>query len=310
MTTKTSDKFKNFEDNKVSVKTIVLITNLTFDLQKLCDILPITDYIVIPKRRGRKRKEDKTNLNKDIPKGSIITVRYKGKIKGVELKRKMRTEKANDKYFRNSITIVMVIDTEKIINFKVSRNGKFQITGCRTNKHAEDCFSYFQEYIRPYRNSVYTLTDKLLEVLYIPAMRNIDFNLNFLIDREKLSMYINMNTEYYAILESSIGYTGVNIKLPLEVDIFNLPIRKRRWNMETNEYVEMTIPYLEYLNTLTEKERRKKIEKERYNTFLVFHSGKCIMSGMSSFSMKNSYCSFMKVIDECKNIVMEKLSSE
>ncbi len=302
-------KYKNFEDNKVSVKTIVLITNLVFDLQKLYDILPITQYVVVPKRRGRKRKDDKTNPNKDIPNGSVITVRYKGQIKGVELKKKMRSEKANDKYFRNSITIVMVVDTEKIINFKVSRNGKFQLTGCRTNKHANDCFVFFQKYIRQYRDSVYTLNGKFLEVLYIPAMRNIDFNLNFLIDREKLSMYINMNTEYHAILESSIGYTGVNIKLPLEVNIFDLRIRKCICDMDTDTWNEFTIPYIEYLHTLSEKERKKKIDKERYNTFLVFHSGKCIMSGMSSFCMKNSYSSFMDVIEDCKEIVMEKLEN-
>jgi len=310
MTTSEDAKYKNFEDNKVSVKTIVLITNLVFDLQKLFDILPTTDYVVVPKRRGRKRKDDRVNLNVNVPKGSIITVRYKGKVKGVEIERKMRTEKNNDKYFRNSITVVMVVDTEKIINFKVSRNGKFQITGCRTNQHAEDCFMFFQKYIQKYKNTTHTLTGDLLEVLYIPAMRNIDFNLNFLIDREKLSMYINMNTEYHAILESSIGYTGVNIKLPLEVNVFDLPIKKCVCDMENDRCEKFTIPYLEYINTLTEKERRKKIEKERHNTFLVFHSGKCIMSGMSSFCMKNSYVSFMEVIDKCRDVVMEKLESE
>lgn len=302
---------KNFEDNKVSVKTIVLITNLVFDLQKLFDVLPTTNYVVVPKRRGRKRKDDRTNSNKDVPMGSIITVIYKGKVKGVELERKkMRAEKNNNKYFRNSITIVMIIDVEKILNFKVSRNGKFQITGCRTNQHAEDCFMFFQKHIQQHRNTICTLDGKFLEVMYIPAMRNIDFNLNFLIDREKLSMYINMNTEYHAILEPSIGYTGVNIKLPLEVNVFDLPIKKYVCDMENGKSEMFTISYLEYVNTLNEKERKKKIEKERHNTFLVFHSGKCIMSGMSSFCMKNSYTSFMNVIDKCRDIVMEKLESE
>jgi len=80
--------------------------------------------------------------------------------------------------------------------------------------------------------------------------------------------------------------------------------------MENDRCEKFTIPYLEYINTLTEKERRKKIEKERHNTFLVFHSGKCIMSGMSSFCMRNSYVSFMEVIDKCRDVVMEKLESE
>lgn len=307
MTTETESQYKKFEQNEVSVKTIVLITNLIFDLQKLYDSLPITEYIVVPKRRGRKKKDDKINPNKNINGGSIITVRYKGKMKGVELKKKIKSEKSNDKYFRNSITIVMVVEAEKIINFKVSGNGKFQITGCRTSKHAQDCFMYFKEYIWQHRDDVYTLNSKTLELLYIPAMRNIDFNLNFLIDREKLSMFINMHTKYYAILESSIGYTGVNIKLPIDVNIFELRIRKCVYDQETGMWTETTIPYLEYIDTLSEKERKKKHDKERHNTFLVFHSGKCIMSGMSSFCMKKSYDAFIKIIRECKEIIMEKL---
>ena len=300
-------QYKNFEDNKVSVKTIVLITNLVFNLQKLYEVLPVTEYTVVHKRRGRKRREEKEDPNKEVSNGSIIAVRYKGQVKGIELRKKIRSEKNNDGYFRNSITVVMVVDTNKIINFKVSGNGKFQLTGCRTNRHSRDCFLFFLKYIRDSINVSYTINGKSPEVMYIPAMRNIDFNLNFLIDREKLSMYINMNTPYYAILESSIGYTGVNIKLPLEVDIFDARIKRCTYDMEKNMWNEFTISYMEYLNTLPEKERKKKMEKERYNTFLVFHSGKCIMSGMSSFCMKNSYDSFVKVIEECREIVKEKL---
>ena len=301
-------KYENFDDIKVSVKTIILTTNLILDIQKMYNILPVTEYIVVPRRRGRKKRSDNVNPNREIQNGSIITVKYKGSVKGVELKKKVREDKNCDKYFRNSITIIMIIDTDKIINFKVSRNGKFQLTGCKTNKHAEDCFAYFWNYVRQYRDIVYILNGQLLEVLYIPAMRNIDFNLNFLIDREKLSMYINVFTKYHAILESSIGYTGVNIKLPIEVNIFDMGLKKHIYDLTLNTWSTSIMPYSEYLNTLSEKENKKKIEKERHNTFLVFHSGKCIMSGISSFCMRDSYFLFMKVISECKEMIMEKLN--
>lgn len=47
--------FPKFEDIQVSTKTFISMTNLTIDLRKLFDFLPVTDYIVIPKRRGRKK---------------------------------------------------------------------------------------------------------------------------------------------------------------------------------------------------------------------------------------------------------------
>ena len=52
--------FPVFEDIKVSTKTFIAMTNLIIDLKKLFDYLPITDYSVIPKKRGRKKIERKS----------------------------------------------------------------------------------------------------------------------------------------------------------------------------------------------------------------------------------------------------------
>ena len=52
-------KFPEFDDIKVSTKTIIAKTNMTIDLRKLFDYLPITNYIVFPKKRGRKKKIEK-----------------------------------------------------------------------------------------------------------------------------------------------------------------------------------------------------------------------------------------------------------
>jgi adenylate kinase family enzyme len=47
--------------------------------------------------------------------------------------------------------------------------------------------------------------------------------------------------------------------------------------------------------------------KKRFNTFLVFHSGKIIMSGICLESMKNTYYEFINIIKNCKHIIIEKL---
>ena len=53
-------------------------------------------------------------------------------------------------------------------------------------------------------------------------MTNIDFNIGYIINREELNRYINEHTEYNSLLETSFGYTGVNIKIPVRQDLSNI----------------------------------------------------------------------------------------
>ena len=77
--------FPNFDDIEVSTKTFTVNTNLNINLEKLYNLLPITPYVVIVKKRGRKKKCDLTDPNKDIEYGSIITVKYMDEMRGVEV---------------------------------------------------------------------------------------------------------------------------------------------------------------------------------------------------------------------------------
>ena len=52
-------KFPNFDDIKVSTKTIIAKTNMTIDLKKLFDYLQITDYKSNQKKKGKKKKRKK-----------------------------------------------------------------------------------------------------------------------------------------------------------------------------------------------------------------------------------------------------------
>jgi TATA-box binding protein (TBP) (component of TFIID and TFIIIB) len=308
--------FPDFDSIKVSTKTFIVMTNLILDIKKLFKFLPITEYIVIPKRRGRKKKNEPEDPNKDIPSGSIITLEYQNNIKGVDLKRKKKKSQDVNKrgnYFRNSVTIVMMMDGKKI-NFKVSRNGKFQMTGCKNDSQHENCVKYFWSYIKD-NTDIYEIKnynkkheneEKRLKAIFIPAMRNIDFSLNFFVDREKLDEYFNTCTNYHSLLETSFGYTGVNIKIPISRSILSL-------NLKQIEYVNkkwikpVYVPYSEYLEMLPEKDVLKKINKQRYNTFLVFHSGKTIMSGMESSFMRDVYYEFLNIIRECYDTIEERL---
>ena len=67
-------KFSNFDDIKVSTKTFIVMTNISLNIDNLFKFLPITDYILVPKRRGRKKKNEPDDPNKNLLSGSIITL--------------------------------------------------------------------------------------------------------------------------------------------------------------------------------------------------------------------------------------------
>ena len=309
-------RFPRFEDIEVSTKTFTAMTNLKIDIKGVYNKLPITPYTVITKKRGRKKKTEQIDPNRDIQIGSIITLKCEGEIKGVELKPKKKHQKKK-KWFRNSITVVIILD--KPINFKICRNGTFQMTGCKTHEHAELCIKYIWSYIKAH-SDLYSFTRKNkfdednLEILFIPSMRNIDFSLGYLVDREKLNKYMSESShlqqgdcEFHCLLETSFGYTGVNIKIPLTENISEMEIKKLTYQKDET-WSEIWTTYKEYLKLLpTDKERENKINEERYNTFLVFHSGKVIHSGLTAVFMEKAFNYFLQIMRNGYEHIEERL---
>ena len=297
--------FPEFDDIKVSTKTFTATTNLNIEIKELFEKLPITPYTVIAKKRGRKKKTETIDPNKDIPFGSIITIKCEGELRGVELKPKKLKQGKKKKWFRNSITVVIIFD--KPINFKICRNGTFQMTGCKSHQHAEDCIKYIWKYMKDYTGIYEYKSGETLQCLFIPSMRNIDFSLGFLVDREKLNHYMSTQKEFHCLLETSFGYTGVNIKIPLDKDISLMDIKKLTYNHEDDSWLEEDTIYQEYLDLLSEKDRESKLCEKRYNTFLVFHSGKIIHSGLTAEFMKDIYYYFLSIMRECYEKIEERL---
>jgi TATA-box binding protein (TBP) (component of TFIID and TFIIIB) len=291
--------FQNFDDIQVSTKTFTANTNLLINLDKVFDILPIAEYTVVQKKRGRKKKTETVDPNKNIEYGSIITLKYQGKLRGVDLKAK----KSDKNWFRNSFTTVIVLD--KIINFKVCKNGTFQMTGCKSKEHAIKCVQIIWEYIKDYPELYKFTRGKNLEVLFIPCMRNVDFSLGFFIDREKLNKYMKEQTEFYCLLETSFGYTGVSVKVPLEETIQEMPITKLSY--KNNEWIQVKTVYQEYLNTLTPREQEIKITNERFTTFLIFQSGKVILSSLTKAFAKPVYYKFLELVKKAFDQIEERL---
>lgn len=299
--------FPDFNDIQVSTKTFVAATNLKIDIYELFKRLPITPYTVIPKKRGRKKKVVQTDPNLDILPGSIISLSCEEETRGVILKKKRKRDNGSGstQYFRNAMSVVIVLD--KKINFKVCKNGTFQLTGCKSRMHADQCIRTIWELIRADQGIYEYRYGSEFCVIYVPSMRNIDFPLGFIVDREKLKMYMNSEHNTHCILEPSFGYTGVNIKFALQENILDMPLIKKIY--KNNTWETSLIKYQDYIDTLTPKEAKSKLSKKRYLTFLVFHSGKVIMSGVTAEYKKPVYYQFLEIIKQGFDQIEERLDT-
>lgn len=304
----------DFDNIETSTQTIIAKTNWKINTNELFTSLPITEYKVIPKKRGRRPKEEKKEEPQILNDGDIITLKLGDKLRGVDLKNKKKKEeqksvtksKKSESYFRNSLTIVMFCE-RKTINFKISKNGKFQFTGCKNDNHAHICLDYIKKYTSNAEKKILSLPlNANLEVYYITVMSNINFSLGFCINKENLDEYVNKNTDYHSLLETTFGYTGVNIKFKLG-KLDNVPIIKTIFNDETKEWEKTVLCYKDYFKTLEDKERFKENSKVKFCTFLCFQSGQCIMSSPHKSCMKEAYYEFMKMIDKCKSFIEEKI---
>lgn len=298
-----------FEEIPVSTNTTVVPTNLLFpDMKRLFEVLPVTPYVIAEKKRGRKKKTTVSPPAPFVPTGSIVTLKYENCLRGVLLKNK--PPKAKKSYFRNSITVVMVIG-DKAINFKICRNGTIQMTGTKSEAQVETAINFIWSYIKDHKE-LYTFTknshpDSELELTIVPAMRNIDFSLGFFVDQKKMDRFF-LENGFCSILETSVGYTGINIKIPCEDEkkLENLSLTKITF-MNDGRILKSSISYIEHLNSLSSKEKKKKLDKTTNNTILVFQSGKAILSSKCAEIGSDAYYKFMKLVSENRNSFEEKL---
>jgi hypothetical protein len=298
--------FPNFDSIKVNTKTIIAMTNTMFNLQRIYDILPVTEYFNNFSQKGKKRKLEQIEYNKSFKDGTIITLKYYDKVKGNDLKKKSK-KKNKGKYFRNSITVVMIIDG-KLINYKISKNkssmhGKFQITGCRNDIQAESCIQFIWKYIKDDKEAYTFLYEDYINVMFIPAMRNINLKIPMLINREALCRYINKNTKHIAILELSMAYTGLISKFKLDNDITQMGVKYL--NFKDEVWTRGKGIYNDFLNELSSKEKEKKLNKKKCITFLIFQSGSIIMSGINREYMRDPYNEFVKIITDSYHEIKE-----
>lgn len=269
---------------KVSTKTIIGTSNLQIDIQKIFLNYPL----------GNDTLGD-YNVN-------IQTIYYGSERRGVPINEKKKKKKS----FRNAVNLIAYVNTHKKINFKVSKNGKFQLTGCKSEENAIELVSYFiNKLFKSCPNAVTILKGIGIKVYFQTVMTNVDFSIGYFINRQKLDELMNKETSHYSLLETSCGYTRVNIKFLLESKWWELPIPIiicKDINKDIFEWQRYYEPFNEIVEIPIEKKQKKK-----YNTFLVFHSGNIIMSGMMKETMEKQYEIFINLLKKWRPEIEEKI---
>lgn len=273
------------------------------DRQKILCLIPFK------KQRGRRKKESEEVIEEKRKLSSLLIQPDEGDIVGLYFQNKQRGLpqylKYNKKYFRNALNIIMILGNNKKVNFKLSKNGKIQMTGCKEDEDAKKCLMLFFRKLEEQCSDYITYDrSKGMEIYYYTVMTNIDFNTGFKINRQKLNVMINESTEFNSLLETSFGYTGVNIKIPMQLED-DIIIDKLLF--EDGEWVHERLPFFRFLDGVEESFRKQELLKKRYNTFLVFHSGNIIMSGMCLDKMVDLQKSFYKLLQTNREKIEELL---
>ncbi len=298
-------RIRSFEELGVSTKTVIAVTNLRVHLDVFYAYVPIVDFTPQEKRRGRKKRIVIETPVHRLPFGSVIMVQRRRDFRGTVLKSKSRK---NNTYFLHSVTVVMALHNNKMVNIKVSANGKFQITGCKENAHYEQAIvALYQNLIQIQEytgmESFYmveddtlqrtTRTDLPIKATFNTVMQNMDFNIGFPICRNRLDTFINQHTDFCSIFEGSIN-TEVNIKAPAQQST-DIELEQIQYHPSNVQLTRVKVPYHFYCDLLNEKERKKETRKERYHTFLAFSSGSIIMSSRGP-DMQRIFYQFIDIL--------------
>jgi TATA-box binding protein (TBP) (component of TFIID and TFIIIB) len=244
---------------------------------------------------GVKRAQVRLN----VPNGSILQVKYKDAYKIVHVRGYGTEDNASTGCFSNSTTVVMYVG--KIIVLKVPSQGKIQITGCRTEDQVYQAIHSIWKGIQKIKvehPEVAQIPEgEVPRVIYHSVMNNINMNLGFSINKRKVHEFLYQDTDFH-IIPNDKKYAGVTAKLEVE-GMQELPLMKHRF-LEGKWYASKG-SWTDYLSMLSPKDRKKEENTDRYQTFLIFHSGKVIQSGPRYELMGDVFHYFVSLMNSSRS---------
>ena len=246
---------------------------------------------------------------------AIICVKYQQHKKGcdpekdLKTKRKRTTSKEHEAPKRNFLNcITLIIQIEKRINIKIFKNGVFQLTGCKDIDNVRRCLKLILTELSKANERTSPTCFQFEEgsddfAIYIKsAMRNIDFDLGFKVNRTLLAKRLTCiyEDDDDVIIPDAIG-NKMDVKVKLRItreELEHLPVTKIT-NPTHNEPNEEEILYKNCLHII--EPDKKKLEtklKDKFVSISVFQNGKVLLSAMDASIQEKYYEWFTNLISE------------
>lgn len=197
--------------------------------------------------------------------------------------------------FRNAVNIIIKDEQNNLFNIKLSDKGNFQISGAKHLDRTYQAIQYLIELIlHCCPNAIIdTSSGEPIEISFTTVMTNFIYDSGFKIDKEKLNqlMIDDKSHDFYNLFETSFGYTGLNLKLAMNPNDYDIKIPVFQWS--------------DHKWSQKEKKYSALGKENKFNSFLVFHSGKIIISGMNETTMNDAYVTFSDYIEKNRPIIQE-----
>jgi len=317
-----------------STKTIIIFTNIIIDIEKFFKFMPILDLAMECKNNRKKRFKDLWHIEDiidDIPDESIISMKWNNKTRGLIFKTASvvrntnKNKKKRDEFFLNSVTTNMIfkyknksgVFSKKLVNIKITKTGKFQITGCKDDDLAiravqflsimnkvqqwtgQKLFSVSNEIQNMKLKKQENIPDNQKNIYMIlqTVMKNRNVHVGMNINRTALDQLINQNYDnYISIFDGTTSGAGVNIKTKVEEN-----------DEEDLIFIGLDCNGNKIESRILEKGdfAVAKSKKQSYHTFLCFNGGSCIHSGKGK-NMTKVFNDFLELLQEHREEIEDK----
>jgi len=247
-----------------------------------------------------------TNPETDITKKGIRSVKYQTYKKGYieekcrKPKRNNSEEKPAKKNFLNCVTMIVFID--KKINIKFFKNGVFQLTGCKNVNHVTESITMIRNVLLQIKDHYkFDEGDTDLIVYIRSAMRNIDFDLGYQINRFSFFNYLvtTFKDDNNIVIPDAVGNkmdTKIKIRLT-EEEILSLPVVKLVYpSME-----KTTLCFADCIDIKSENHKTGYKPKDKFVSIFIFQNGKVLLSATDETIQSKYFYWFLSLIQPIEN---------
>nr|WRK65142.1 hypothetical protein MarFTME_097 [Marseillevirus futianmevirus] len=289
-----------FEDCKISTKTVMAYTNVTFNLKNIFEGLPVTEA----KYKVKKKSGIPDIKSVSAPEGSIVSLRHGNKFRGIVTNPEAAKNQTTKKYFLNQVTCILSVGGMNL-HIMIFR-GNFKIPGCKTEEQVKKTVDILWKYISDISDS-FTLNEgeEYPNFFLETVMTNVDFTFGFTIDREVLNTVLNSPAYEDRVNISRFEpttNTQVNVKMKSSIpEDFAYEV------MVFQKFPEGWQRSIKY-----EKENKyiKRRKPKKHTTFMVFGSSKTIVSGKHRESMEKAFDAFIQIVEENRELIEDTFVEE